>query len=75
LIEESDGDETKNQVGASPEPDVLMKHIEYDDSHNEQDFFHGGEKLSGDTKKHKRVAAKRHQFRVQALACSSKPAA
>ena len=46
LIEESDGDETKNQVGASPEPNVLMKHIEYDDRNNKQDFFHGGEKVS-----------------------------
>jgi hypothetical protein len=46
LIEESDGDETKNQVGASPEPDVLMKHVEYDDSNHKQDVFHGGEKVS-----------------------------
>lgn len=46
MIEESDGDETKNQVGASPEPNVLMKHIEYDDRNNKQDFFHGGEKVS-----------------------------
>ena len=60
MIEESDGDETKNQVGASPEPDVLMKHIEYDDSNNKQDFFHGREKVSGDTEKHKSLATKRH---------------
>ena len=46
MIEESDGDETKNQVGASPEPDFLMKHVEYDDSNNEQDVLHGGEKVS-----------------------------
>ena len=63
MIEESDGDETKNQVGASPEPDVLMEHVEYDDSNNEQDVLHGGEKVSspfgecqekryGTTKKH-----------------------
>ena len=58
MIEESDGDETKDQVGASPEPDVLMKHVEYNDGNNEQDFFHGGEKLSRDTKKHKRVGTK-----------------
>ncbi len=46
MIEESDGDETKNQIGASPEPDVLMKHVEYDDSQNKQDVLHGGEKVS-----------------------------
>jgi hypothetical protein len=46
LIEESDGDETKHQVGASPEPDVLMKHVEYKDSQNKQDVSHGGEKVS-----------------------------
>ena len=46
MIEESDGDETKNQVGAAPEPDVLMKHIEYDYSNNKQESFHGGEKVS-----------------------------
>ena len=46
MIEESDGDETKNQVGATPEPDVLMKHVEYDDCKNEQDVLHGGEKVS-----------------------------
>ena len=46
LIEESDGDETKNQVGAPPEPDVLMKHVEYNDRNNEQDVSHGGEKVS-----------------------------
>ena len=46
MIEESDGDETKNQVGAPPEPDVLMKHIEYGYRNNKQDFFHGGEKVS-----------------------------
>ena len=46
MIEESDWDETKNQVGASPEPDVLMKHIEYDYRNNKQEFIHGGEKVS-----------------------------
>jgi hypothetical protein len=46
LIEESDWDETKNQARASPEPDVLMKHVEYDDSNHKQDLFHGGEKVS-----------------------------
>ena len=46
MIEESDGDETKNQVGATPEPDVLMKHIKYGDGNNEQDVPHGGEKVS-----------------------------
>lgn len=46
MIEESDRDETKNQVGASPEPDVLMKHVEYDHGHDKQDVFHGGEKVS-----------------------------
>src|SRR6185436_16694983 len=46
LIEESDGDEIKNQVGASPEPNVLMKHVEYKHSQNKQDVFHGGEKVS-----------------------------
>ena len=40
MIEESDWNETKNQVGASPEPDVLMKHIEYDDTKHKQVFFH-----------------------------------
>ena len=51
MIEESDGDETKNQVGASPEPDVLMKHIEYGYRNNKQDFFHGGEKVSSPFRK------------------------
>ena len=46
MIKESDGDETKNQVGATPEPDVLMKHVEYNDRNNEQDVLHGGEKVS-----------------------------
>ena len=46
LIEESDGNETKNQVGATPEPDVLMKHVEYNDRNDEQDLLHGGEKVS-----------------------------
>jgi hypothetical protein len=51
LIKESDGDETKNQVGAAPEPDVLMKHVEYSDGKNEQDVLHGGEKVSSRSKK------------------------
>jgi len=46
LIEESDWDETKNQARAAPEPDVLMKHVEYDDGKHKQDLFHGGEKVS-----------------------------
>jgi hypothetical protein len=41
-------------VGASPEPDVLMKYVECDDSNNQQDFFHyassffnyGGQKVA-----------------------------
>jgi hypothetical protein len=36
-----------------------MKHIEYGDSNNKQDFFHGREKVSGDTEKHKSLATKR----------------
>jgi hypothetical protein len=52
LIKESDWDETKNQVGASPEPDVLVKYVQSCDSNNEQEFFHcGGQKLA---KRHKR---------------------
>ena len=46
MIEESDRDETKNQAGAAPEPDVLMKHVEYDDSKNKQEVFHEGQKLT-----------------------------
>ena len=46
LIEESDRDETKNQAGASPEPDVLMKHVKNDHSKNKQEFSHGGQKLT-----------------------------
>ena len=46
MIEEPDRDETKNQAGASPEPDVLMKHIEYYDSKNKQEFLHGGQNLA-----------------------------
>ena len=46
MIEESDWDEAKNQVGAPPEPDVLMKYVECGDSNNEQDFFHGGQKVA-----------------------------
>ena len=46
MIEESDWNETKNQVGAAPEPDVLMKHVKHDDSKNKQEVFHGGQKLT-----------------------------
>ena len=46
MIEESDRDETKNQAGASPEPDVLMKHVKNDHSKNKQEFSHGGQKLT-----------------------------
>ena len=63
LIEESDGDETKNQIGASPEPNVLMKHVEYDDSNNEQDVLHGGEKVSspfGECQEKEKGTTKRH---------------
>ena len=42
MIEEANRDETKNQVGASPEPDVLMKYVQYDDGNNEQGLFHCG---------------------------------
>jgi len=48
LIEESDGNKTKNQAGASPEPDVLMKNVECDDGDNQQDVFHEGQKLASD---------------------------
>ena len=46
MIEESYRNETKNQVGATPEPDVLMEHIEYDDSKNKQELFHGGPEIN-----------------------------
>ena len=46
LIEESDRNETKNQAGAAPEPDVLMKHVQYDDSKNKQEVFHGRQNLT-----------------------------
>ena len=46
MIEEPDRDETKNQAGTSPEPDVLMKHVQYDDSKNKQEFLHGGQNLA-----------------------------
>ena len=38
-----------------------MKHVKYDHSNNKQKFFHGGEKLSRDTEKHKRVSHKKAQ--------------
>src|ERR1044072_8006324 len=40
LIEESDRNETKNQARTPPEPDVLMKHVQYDDDKHKQDVFH-----------------------------------
>ena len=46
MIEESNRNETKNQARTSPEPDVLMKHVEYYDSKNKQEFSHGGENLA-----------------------------
>ena len=46
MIEESNRNETKNQAGAAPEPNVLMKHVEYDDSKNKQEVFHGGQKVT-----------------------------
>ena len=46
MIEESDRNETKNQARASPEPDVLMKHVENDHSKNKQEISHGGENLT-----------------------------
>ena len=42
LIEEADWDGAKNQVWTSPEPYVLMKYVECDDSNDQQDFFHSG---------------------------------
>ena len=60
MIEESDRDEAKNQVGAPPEPDVLMKYVECDDSNNEQDFFHGGQKVARPFRECQVLAAKRH---------------
>jgi hypothetical protein len=46
LIEESDWNKTENQVGTPPEPDVLMKYVEGDDSNNQEEFFHGGQKVA-----------------------------
>ena len=46
MIKESDWNETENQVGTPPEPDVLMKYVECDDSNNQEDFFHGGQKVA-----------------------------
>ena len=46
MIEESNRDETKNQARTPPEPDVLMKHVEYDESKNKQEVFHEGLKLT-----------------------------
>src|ERR1044072_8916806 len=40
LIKESDRNETKNQARTPPEPDVLMKHVQYDDGKHKQDVFH-----------------------------------
>ncbi len=40
MVEESDGNETKNQTGTPPEPDVLMKYVEGSDRNNKQDAFH-----------------------------------
>src|ERR1043165_7480687 len=40
LIEEPNRNETKNQVRTPPEPDVLMKHVEYGDRKHKQDVFH-----------------------------------
>src|ERR1051325_566003 len=62
LIKESDRDETKNQVGAAPEPDVLMKHVEYNDRNNEQDVLHGGEKVSSGFSECQGPATKRHRM-------------
>jgi hypothetical protein len=49
LIKESDWDETENQVGTPPEPDVLVKYVEGGDSNNQEEFFHGGQKVAQGT--------------------------
>src|ERR1051325_9371107 len=46
LIKESDWNETENQVGTPPEPDVLVKYVEGGDSNNQEEFFHGGQKVA-----------------------------
>ena len=46
MIKESDWDETENQVGTPPEPDVLMKYVKRDDSNDQQEFFHRGQKVA-----------------------------
>ena len=46
MIEESNRNETKHQAGTSPEPDVLMENVEYDDSKNKQELFHGGPEIN-----------------------------
>ena len=46
MIKESDWDETENQVGTPPEPDVLVKYVEGGDSNNQEEFSHGGQKVA-----------------------------
>ena len=40
VIEETDGNKTENQTGASPEPDVLMKYVNDSDRNDKQNAFH-----------------------------------
>lgn len=46
LIKEADWNETENQVGTPPEPDVLVKYVEGGDSNNQEEFSHGGQKVA-----------------------------
>ena len=46
MIEKSYGDEPRNQIGTPPEPDVLVKYVEGGDSNNQEEFFHGGQKVA-----------------------------
>lgn len=46
MIKEPDWDETENQIGTPPEPDVLVKYVEGGDSNNQEEFSHGGQKVA-----------------------------
>ena len=46
MIKEADWNETENQVGTPPEPDVLVKYVEGGDSNNQEEFSHGGQKVA-----------------------------
>ena len=46
VIEETNGDETENEIRGAPEPNVLMQNVECNDSSDEQDSFHSAVALT-----------------------------